>query len=255
LDNKDFKSKETIELFGIRINPLDRASFSKLAEESLRAGVKIVNNGVNAAVINEVRNNPGYRDILSRSDLINIDGMSVVWALRFLGFRVPERVACPDLAEDLLLVAAREQYGVYLFGASEDSVIKCRRNLEILFPGLVISGTRNGFFSENDLPDIVSDINRSGAKILLLGMPSPRKEKFADMWRNELNATYIFGVGGLFDIYSGLTKRAPLWMQKTGLEWFYRFIQEPRRMWNRYFYGNISFIFSIIREKIRRKNN
>lgn len=240
--------------FGISICSLDRKGFKRLAEESLMSGRQIVQNGVNAAVINDILDNPAFRTLLSKSDVINIDGMSVFWALRFLGHAVHERVACPDFAEDLLNIAKDNKYGVFLFGATQESVIRSSQYLLSAYPGLVISGIRNGFFSDDEIPRIVDEINMSGATILLLGMPSPRKEKFAIEFRERLGVRYIFGVGGLFDIWSGITKRAPLWMQRTGLEWFFRFIQEPGRMWKRYMYGNTRFIYAVIRQKQLQRN-
>ena len=96
---------------------------------------------------------------------------------------------------------------------------------------------------------IIEQINQSGADILLIGMSSPKKEFLFDKYRDMLKVYYVLGVGGYFDILSGRTKRAPRWMQEKGLEWVFRLIQEPRRMWRRYLIGNNKFLWTVIREK------
>ena len=178
--------------------------------------------------------------------------MSVVWALRLLGFNVPERVACPDLAEDLMKMAEKEGYSVFFFGAQQESVTICVRKIMESYPGLKVSGFRNGFFKADDEHQIIKMINAVNTDILFLGLPSPKKELFVEKYKNLLNVKYILGVGGYFDIVSGITKRAPHWMQKIGMEWFYRFLQEPMRMWRRYLIGNFKFIWLVAKKRIKR---
>ena len=110
-------------------------------------------------------------------------------------------------------------------------------------------GYRNGYFTKEEEPFIAQEIADSGAQLLFVAISSPTKENFLYQYKNELSAVnFIMGVGGSFDVVAGLTKRAPLWMQKAGLEWFYRFIQEPKRMWKRYLVGNSKFIYLVLKE-------
>lgn len=241
-----------IEFFGIKIQALRRSEFLSLIETNLSNKIQTVQNGINAAIINDVVKNDAFKNALNNSDLANADGMSVYWALRILGKPVPERVACPDLAEDVIKMAERNSFSIFLFGAEENSLQLCVKNLQNEYPKLKIAGARNGYFKEEDEADIVAYLKKSKSDILFLGMPSPRKEFFVEKYKKEIPANFIFGVGGLFDIYSGQKKRAPKWLQKIGMEWFYRFSQEPRRMWQRYMIGNFRFIFMVLKEKFSR---
>lgn len=243
-----------IKAFNIKINPLRRSEFLSIIETSLKNGHQIVQNGVNGASFNQIFQDKQLEIAINKSDLINIDGQSVVWGLRYLGFDIPERVACPDLAYDILQLAENKNYSVFLFGAQERSLLKCVRNLNAKYPRIKIAGYRNGYFNENDEKGIIEMINSAKTDILFLGMPSPKKEFFVEKYRHILNAKYIFGVGGFLDILSGYKKRAPKWMQEIGMEWFFRFLQEPVRMWKRYMIGNPNFIRLILKEKRKQKS-
>jgi N-acetylglucosaminyldiphosphoundecaprenol N-acetyl-beta-D-mannosaminyltransferase len=246
---------KVIKFFGIKINPIRKSDFLNYIESQLKEGNKIVQNGVNAASLLELVHDEDVVRAYRNSDLVNIDGMSVVWALRFFGYYVPERVACPDLAEDIMKMAEKDGYSVFFFGAQQESVTICVRKIMESYPGLKISGFRNGFFNADDEHLIIEMINSVNTDILFLGLPSPKKELFVEKNKNLLNVKYMLGVGGYFDIISGITKRAPHWMQRIGMEWFYRFLQEPVRMWRRYLIGNFKFIWLVVKERITRKKN
>ena len=141
---------------------------------------------------------------------------------------------------------------IFLFGAKESTLLLCRQNIERKFPNIKISGSRNGYYNPEEEKDIFDMINNSKPDILLLGMSSPKKELFFESYRHKLEARYILGVGGYFDIMSGEIKRAPRWMQDTGLEWLYRLLQEPRRLWKRYLIGIFQFFWLVTEEKFRR---
>jgi N-acetylglucosaminyldiphosphoundecaprenol N-acetyl-beta-D-mannosaminyltransferase len=241
-----------IKTFNIRVHPLLREEFISIIMANLKKGNRIAQFGVNSATINEVNRDEKFRNALNKADLLNIDGMSVVWALRCLGFNVPERVATPDLADAVLAMAAKEKFSVFLLGAKEERLTTCCKQLMETYPEIKIAGFRNGYFEPEEESRIIEIINNSEPDILLIGMTSPKKEIFYFDHMNELNAKYILGVGGYFDILAGHTKRAPRWMQDIGLEWIFRLLQEPRRMWKRYLIGNNRFLLTVIREKIRR---
>ena len=240
-----------IEAFNIKVHPLQKSEFISIIEYNLKNGHKIVQNGVNASCIITLYKNEKFKNAIINSNLVNIDGISVVWALRLLGYKIPERVACPDLAKDILVLAEDKNYSVFLLGAQETSLLLCLKNLKSTFHNLRIAGSRNGYFQEEEELAIVNIINDSNPDILLLGMPSPKKELFVEKYKSVLTAKYIFGIGGFIDILSGQKKRAPSWIQKIGMEWFYRFVQEPKRMWRRYLIGNSKFIWLVIKEKLR----
>jgi N-acetylglucosaminyldiphosphoundecaprenol N-acetyl-beta-D-mannosaminyltransferase len=240
-----------IKAFNIKIHPLHRSEFLSIIEKNLQDKIKTIQNGVNASSITELFKDVNFKNAIINSDLINIDGISVVWALRLLGFKVPERVACPDIVTDLLSLAETKNYRIFLLGARESNLLLTVQNLKNNHRDLIIAGYRDGYFQQEDEPSVVQLINDSKPDILFLGLPSPKKELFAEKYKNELTAKYIFGIGGLFDILSGNKKRAPKWLQKIGMEWFYRFIQEPKRMWRRYLIGNTEFIWLVLKEKFK----
>ena len=138
----------------------------------------------------------------------------------------------------LLKLADTEKFSVYLLGAKQEVVEECVRRIEMDYPNLRVAGYRNGYFKPDEIPEIAKAVAATKPDFLFLGMGSPMKERLADEWKNEFGATVIQGVGGSFDVMAGLVNRAPVWMQRIGMEWLYRVSQEPRRMFWRYFKTN-----------------
>lgn len=198
---------------------------------------------INAAKVVKARANSELCDVLWNADMVGADGVPIVWASRIIGDPLPGRVNGTDLMEHLIELAAQKGYTIYFLGARQDVLEAAIENLQTTFPNLNIAGYRHGYFdSVNDEEEAVLTINKANPDILLLGMGTPMKEKWVQRHKKHLNARVIHGVGGSFDILGGATRRAPGWMQKTGLEWLFRLILEPRRMWKRYFYTNSMFI-------------
>ena len=206
---------------------------------------------VNAAKIVALQTDFKLRESVNSCDLINADGQAVVWASRILGQPLKERVAGIDLMENLVALAHKKNYKVFFLGAKEQVVSKVVSMYSDKYSNDIIAGYRNGYFDENQEQDIAKQISQSGANILFVAISSPKKEFFLNQNKQFLkNVNFIMGVGGSFDVVSGLVKRAPLWMQKIGMEWFYRFAQEPKRMWKRYLIGNIKFIWMVFKAKL-----
>ena len=181
------------------------------------------------------------------------DGMSVVWALRASGQPAPERVAGIDLMDRLLAAAAKDRLSVYFLGARREVVETLVKQSRVRYPGLEIAGFRDGYFGPKDHPAIVEEIRASGAHILFVGMPSPFKETWCERHRERLDVPVIIGVGGSFDVLAGYIRRAPLWVQSAGLEWFWRLLMEPRKLWRRYLTTNSEFIWLAGREIVARR--
>ena len=218
-------------------------------DETVEEIKKIVEEGVptqhaviNALKVNLMEDDPQLVEIVNSCPIINADGASIVWAAKFFGIPLPERVTGIDLFLRLVELAEEEGYAIYLFGAQEEVVCKVKTIFEKRFPSLRIAGYRNGYFSEEDEPQIVSDIASSGADMLFVGFSSPKKEYWISQNLDKLGVPFVMGVGGSFDVVAGVTSRAPKWMQDHGLEWLHRFVQEPRRLWRRYVLGNARFV-------------
>lgn len=209
---------------------------------------------INASKVNLMEGDPELREIVNACLLINADGASIVWAARMLGVPLRERVTGIDLFLRLVELAPKKGWGVYLFGAKEEVVQKVRSILEERCPGIRIVGVRNGYFTEDDEPGIVADMASSGADLMFVAFSSPKKEYWVHKYLDRIGIPFVMGVGGSFDVVAGVTARAPAWMQRCGLEWLYRFIQEPGRLWRRYIVGNARFVALVLRYKLGKGN-
>ncbi|QIE59929.1 WecB/TagA/CpsF family glycosyltransferase [Rasiella rasia] len=208
---------------------------------------------VNAGKIVAMQKDVALRKSVNESDLINADGQAVVWAAKMLGKPLKERVAGIDLMHNLVEMAHQQNLKIFLLGAKEEVVQKVSEIYQEKYNSTIIAGYRNGYFTREDEPEIAQKIANSGAHMLFVAITSPIKENFLYNHRELLKTVpFVMGVGGSFDVVAGKTKRAPVWMQNAGLEWFYRFLQEPGRMWKRYLVGNSKFIWLVIKEKLKK---
>jgi len=221
-----------------------------IIDKSIEANKQIHHVVVNAGKIVAMQDDLQLRQSVNESNLINADGQAVVWASKVLGKPLKERVAGIDLMVNLVEMAYKKKYKIFFFGAKEEVVKEVVNNYSKKFSPGIIAGYRNGYFDKKEEATIAREISESGANILFVAISSPTKENFLFENKKTLNkVNFIMGVGGSFDVVSGKVKRAPLWMQNIGMEWFYRFLQEPRRMWKRYLVGNFKFLVLVIKER------
>jgi len=197
---------------------------------------------VNVAILMMMRDDERLRDFVENSAITVADGQPIIWLSRFLGTPLPERVAGIDLCEQIARVAADNQKTIYLLGATDSVLAKTERQLIADNPSLIIAGKSNGYFEESETASNVTDIRNSGADILFVAMGVPRQEYFIQENWDVLGVKLAIAVGGSFDVISGVTKRAPKWMQNYGLEWLFRLLQEPRRLAKRYALTNTQFL-------------
>ena len=233
------------------VNALSMEETVQVVEQMIENRVPVQHVVINALKVNLMRKDEELRKIVNECPLINGDGASILLAARLLKVPVKERVTGFDLFVRLVEEAADKHYKIYLFGAREEVVKKVKSNLEEKYPSLQIAGYRNGYFTEADEPEIVRDMAESGADMMFVAFSSPKKEYWIRKYLKQLNIPFVMGVGGSFDVIAGTTKRAPIWMQKCCMERFYRFIQEPGRLWKRYLIGNISFIMYVLGFKLK----
>ena len=196
-----------------------------LNPESKSANIVVT---LNAIGMETVIDDPEFAECVRNSALVLADGSGLCLGMKILGMPVQERVAGIDFAEQLCKAASAEGWPVYFIGSVGDTAKRCAEALSAKFPGLIVAGARDGYFDIRDtlIPDIIAN---SGAKIVLAAMGQPRQEKWVMLHRERLGNILAVGVGGAFDVFSGKLERAPLWMQKIGLEWLYRMLQEPSR--------------------------
>lgn len=213
--------------------------------EQLHVGV------VNAAKIVNMDRDEGLKDSVLQSDFVLADGMAVVWASRLLNKTpLPERVTGIDLMFGIFRRGMSKKYRVFLLGATEEVSAEVAKRLASYYPGVVLAGRRNGYFSLDEEASIAADIGASKADILLVAITSPKKEKFMAKWADTMGVPVVHGVGGSFDVMAGKVERAPETWQKYGLEWLYRVKQEPGRLWKRYLVTNVLFCGRIIKAMV-----
>lgn len=241
-------------LFGMLIDALTPQDVIALAEEALRSRRRLLIGVVNAAKIVHLRSDEALRESLLECDVLLADGQSVVWASRLLGKPLPQRVAGIDLFEQLLALADRDGRSVYLLGAKPSVLRAVEEVIGPRWPGVRIAGSRDGYFDMAASAQVAAQIASSGADMLFLGMSSPKKETFLASYGPVLGVPIRHGVGGSFDVLGGLTKRAPERWQRCGLEWLYRVLQEPGRLWRRYLTTNTAFVLLLMRERLHRSH-
>lgn len=245
-------SRPRIEMMGCQVDNLSMEETLHVVEGFIASGRPHQHVVVNVDKLVKARHDPELRRIINECALINADGMPVVWASRLLGKPLKERVSGVDLFEALMQRAAAKGWRIYLLGAREEIVARVRQIYTERLPGLVIAGHRNGYWRADEEAAVVEQIAEARADILFVAISSPKKEQFLGAYQSRMKIPFAMGVGGTFDVAAGKVRRAPLWMQRSGFEWFYRFLQEPRRMFRRYFIDDMAFFGMLAREWLRR---
>ena len=240
---------DSIMLMGCRIDNLSMEETLARIGEFIRSGQPHQHVVVNVDKLVKASRDAGLRRIINECALVNVDGMPVVWAARLLGRPLKERVAGVDLFEALMRRASEVGWRVFLLGARKEVVSLVADTYRRRYPGLVVAGWRDGYWEgEGEEAAVAEQVRASGADLLFVAISSPKKEQFLGRYQAEMKIPFAMGVGGTFDVAIGRVKRAPLWMQCAGLEWCYRFLQEPRRMFRRYFIEDMAFVWLLIKE-------
>ncbi|MBN3038430.1 MAG: WecB/TagA/CpsF family glycosyltransferase [Candidatus Omnitrophica bacterium] len=203
-----------------------------------------------------LQKNPQFRDIYRNADLVIADGVPLLWAARFLGTPLKGKISGSDLFPRLCEIAAAKGYRLFFLGGSEGSASRSAEVLKMKHPKINIVGVYSPPFDFESSPSenqkIVEMIKESKADILFVGLGAPKQEKWIFEHKGEYKVPLSIGIGASFEFASGKIKRAPLWMQKAGLEWFWRLSLEPKRLWKRYLITDMSFFWLVIRQRFFR---
>lgn len=183
----------------------------------------------NPEFVMQALSDPNFMGILKKSDLNIADGIGIVIGSKILGYPLRERVAGYDLTQKVFSAIRTTEKTVYFLGASEEIIQDAKVKMERKHRGLKVIGVRNGYFSKEDEPEIIEEINRLKPDLLLVGLGCPKQEKWIFENKGKIYTKVMIGVGGSFDVMSGRVKRAPNFFIKTNLEWFYRLITQPTR--------------------------
>ncbi|WP_286834103.1 MULTISPECIES: WecB/TagA/CpsF family glycosyltransferase [unclassified Proteiniphilum] len=207
---------------------------------------------LNAHSFNTLKSDPEFLKALQASDKLLPDGISMVWAMRLLkGVRI-KKIAGADLFKYEMQRVYQQRGKCFFLGSSDETLNLIKERAKREFPGLHVYGYSppfKPFFDEEDTLAMISAVNEVEPDVLFVGMTAPKQEKWSFEHFHRLKAGHICCIGAVFDFYAGTVRRAPGWMISVGLEWFYRLIREPRRMWRRYLIGNILFVLAILKEK------
>lgn len=237
-----------MEILNIPVNPVSMTEVIDFLDCAIQKNEQNFLVTANAEIIMLAQNDEEYKKILTeQTNIILPDGAGVVWAGRHLGYSVPERVAGFDLFKKLLTLANAKSYKVFFFGGAEGIAQKAAEIAKKENPNLQVVGTLNGYFKDDECEEIVKKINDSGADLLFVALGAPKQEKWLAQWKEKLQPKLLMGIGGSFDVLSGKTKRAPVWMQKAGLEWFFRLIKEPFRF-KRMFTALPQFVIMVLKK-------
>jgi N-acetylglucosaminyldiphosphoundecaprenol N-acetyl-beta-D-mannosaminyltransferase len=242
-----------VDVLGCHVDNLSMEETLGVIEGFIATGEPHQHVVVNVDKLVKARHDPALRRIINDCDLINADGMPVVWASRMLGTPLKERVAGIDLFEALMKRCAERGWRVFLLGAREEVVARVKTVYEERYPGIAIAGYRNGYWNADEEAGVAEQVRAAGTDILFVAISSPKKERFLGEWQSHMKVPFAMGVGGTFDVAVGKVSRAPVWMQRAGFEWLWRVIQEPRRMFKRYFVDDMAFFGMLARALIARR--
>jgi N-acetylglucosaminyldiphosphoundecaprenol N-acetyl-beta-D-mannosaminyltransferase len=230
-----------VSLLGVPVGALTVDHAVTLCEQAIRRRSRLLLGVVNAAKLVSMYRNQTLCRAVRAADVILADGASIVGASHVLRRHLPERVTGIDLMIRLLQRADQHGYRVYYLGATAEVLDEVTRRIARDYPGARIVGRRDGYFPVDEEPAVANAIARANPDMLFVAMSSPKKELFMARWAEHMNVPVCHGVGGAFDVLAGKVKRAPQRWQRLGLEWLYRVVQEPGRMWRRYLVTNTLF--------------
>lgn len=237
----------------VMVSTLEKAA-GKIIQDAMegRGGYVCIGN---VHMVTTAKRSESLRTVMERAILVTSDGVPLVWVLRWQGFRNAERVAGPDLMERLCELAANKGVPVYFYGGSPETIDALLRVITVKFPAMQVVGSE----SPPILPAcpgvdsaVLDRIKESSARIVFVGLGCPKQEFWMAAHAPDLSAVLI-GVGAAFDFMADTIPRAPLWMQKWGLEWMFRLVTEPRRLWKRYLVTNTLFLWYLAKEHLYRR--
>lgn len=239
--------RRRVNLLDTWIDHVDLKEAGDRIHQFVRAGVPAQVATVNLDFLRLSYRDRSFRELLNTSSLVVADGMPLVWASGLVGDPLPDRVAGVDLVSECARVAAQHGHSVFLLGAKPGVARKVAGLLCERYPGLRIAGTHAPESVSDEDDRVTLEIIRAAAPdILLVAFGAPRQEVWIRKHMQSLGVPVSVGVGGSFDMLSGRVSRAPAWMQRTGLEWFHRFAEEPGRMWKRYFVHDLPVYFHLM---------
>lgn len=241
----ELKLSPRVNVLGVGLSPLNLDLAVQAVEGALSQREKgyVCVTGVHG--VSEAQQDDTFRRILNASFLNTPDGMPMVWMGRLQGVGHMDRVYGPDLMLQVLAMSEERGYTQFLYGGGDGVAQELKQALEQRFPKLQIVGTYTPPFrplNPDEESQLVEQVRELRPDVIWVGLSTPKQEKFMAQYWQQLDATLFFGVGAAFDFHAGKVRQAPRWMQRSGLEWFFRLVCEPKRLWKRYLKNNPLFL-------------
>ncbi|MFH1772625.1 MAG: WecB/TagA/CpsF family glycosyltransferase [Candidatus Omnitrophota bacterium] len=249
--------EKNLQVLGVKLNPYGIKEVADFIEQWISAYKQgpakyICVTNVNSVV--EAQKNPYLKEITNASDLSVCDGMPLVWAARRNNFKLKERVYGFALMNEILKISLSKGYKNYFYGSTPYVIDKMVINVRSKYPGLKICGSYSPPFrnlTAKEKEEVIRNINNSKADIVWVGLGYPKQEIWMYEYRDSIKCPVFIGVGAAFDFFAGNKRQAPVWIQNAGLEWFFRLLCEPKRLWRRYLVNNTIFIFLMLKKALK----
>ena len=224
-------TNDSIRLHGMRVDRVDMdGALARIEGFIASAGPPRHVLTADASMVVTAAEDPEFARIAEKADLVTPDGAGILWAAKQVGTPITAKVSGVDLSARLCQLSAEKNWRIFFFGAAPGVAEEAAARMRARFPGANIVGVRDGFFQPSDEPAVLAQIKTARPDILLVALGIPKQEKFIDQHKAALGVPVSIGVGGTFDVFSGAVKRAPAWMQNSGLEWAYRLASNPKKI-------------------------
>lgn len=249
----EFFGLKRVDVLGIGLSVLNMPTLLSVLRKAIDSRTKVRVAFCNVHTLTECLTDGGLNDTIQGCQVVSPDGMPVVWLGRRAGAHGIERVCGPDALLACCEDGLQRGYRHYFFGSTDETLAALTERLQARYPGMVVAGTYSPPFrdltpAEDD--DVVARINAAKPDIVWVGLGMPKQEFWAAEHQARIDAPVILPVGAAFAFHAGTVKQAPLWMRKRGLEWLYRLLQEPTRLWKRYFVSNTRFIYEVAKREL-----
>lgn len=243
-----------VDILGVHVDAIDKAGLEDAITNYVRGEAKAVIAYANIHAINLARKDMEFRKFLNGSSLLYCDGEGVRVGARILGSTLPPRVALTRWIWNLCALCVEQRFSVFFLGSTGEVLDKAVAKLKRRFPALLIAGSHHGYFQkvgpESDA--VIEVINRLRPNLLFVGFGMPAQEHWISRNLERLDVNVVLPAGSMIDYVSGAKGVAPAWMSDIGLEWLYRLIQEPQRLWKRYLIGNPGFVLQVLAQRLKR---
>jgi N-acetylglucosaminyldiphosphoundecaprenol N-acetyl-beta-D-mannosaminyltransferase len=247
---------ERFAVLGVNISVLNLEKAVAIIDGFIREGKKRYVCVAPVSTVVACQDDEFYRTIINSADLVTPDGMPLVWLGRLRGFRELRRTYGPDLMRDVCEQGQKKGCRHYFYGGTPEVCQLLESRLKERFPAMNVAGWHAPPFKENnemENPEVIQKINQARPDILWVGLGSPKQDLWMSRHRDQMDVPVMIGIGAAFDFLSGVKKQAPVWMQRSGLEWLFRLFCEPGRLWKRYLVGNTRFVCLLLRQELRNR--